>query len=155
MDTSGNIPHPAENHLVRRVRIAQAIADEYIGRDLVWGTRDCAQMANAVVHALGRTSPLDGAHYASKRGAVRALHLKGFTDLADAVDQMGFKRIAPSMVLPCDILGFRPFVKVFGSALGVALSNGLCVAFVNSPLVGGLKAVVGKAPMAQCAWRVL
>jgi hypothetical protein len=137
------------------VRVAQAVADRYAGQLLDWGRLDCCQMAHSVVTGLGLASPLEGVAYKTRRGAVKAMRKLGFEDLDAAVDAMGFARIAPALALPADILAFETHDLTFGRALGVALSRNRCIAFIDAPEHGGLKAFIGKTALSAFAWRVI
>ncbi len=146
---------PPEHPLVRRVAVADRVAQKFLRQEFKWGERDCVRMAHLVVTGLGLPSPVRRAGtYRSERTAMRALAKAGFKTIDEALDQM-FPRIAPAEALPADILGFKSACPQMGSALGVALSNGRCVAFIDDPSVGGNRAILGHSHCAEVAWRVI
>jgi hypothetical protein len=144
-----------DHPLIKRVEVAEKVAAKFIGQDFAWGQRDCARMAHLVVTGLGLSSPWRKAgQYRSERTAIRSMRKLGYNGLDEALDSM-FPRIAPAETLPGDLLGFESSVPQFGVALGLVLSGGKCVAFIDSELVGGCRAVVGYSHFATTAWSVL
>ena len=146
---------PVEHVLIHRVAVAERVAQKFMGQTFAWGDRDCVRMAHLVVTGLGLKSPLRRAgQYRSERSAIRAMRKLGYETIDQALDRM-FVRIAPASALPGDLLGFPGSVPQLGSALGVALSNGKCVAFISDAAVGGDKAILGHSHCAATAWSVL
>lgn len=100
------------SELVRRVAATQAVHDRFIEQPLIWGRFDCARMAAAIAKALGHKVRLSAfGQYKTEAGAKAALARRGYADLPEAIDAMGFKRIAPAAALPGDVIGFLPQVN--------------------------------------------
>lgn len=149
-------PLPGEHPLVFRTRVAQAVADEYLHREFAWGDYDCARLAHAALKALGLRSPLtEVPRYTTERGALKAMRRLGLGPLDQVIDSLGFDRISPASTLPADLVGFQPQTGAFGVALGVVMSGGRCLAFVDHEILGGCRAVIGKGfETCVAAWRV-
>lgn len=119
-------PHP----LVARRDAAQAVIDAYDGKPFVWGQWDCARLAALDLKLLGHKVGLARfGYYRSARSAAKALKSQGCADLADAMDALGFPRIAPAFRLPGDIIGFGHPDMPTRVALTVAVSNGRVFGF--------------------------
>lgn len=135
-----------------RAEIAQAAYDRFNGRPFSWGDRDCAQLVKFVVMRAGHPNPLKGAKdYQGEVGAVRALRhalkVVGASQdgtLADVLDGLGYRRIAPAEALPGDLLGMGA-EPPFGFAMGIAMGNGKALAFAPDPESGAQIAFVGEA----------
>lgn len=118
---------PRDRNL-KRAAAAQACVDRFAGRDYAEGRRDCVHMAAHCLHRLGIATPqLKGVKYSSPTGAIRALKRAGFASLIEAVDAMGFARIAPAAAWPADLIALETDHPV--GALAVRLSGGDLLAF--------------------------
>lgn len=138
--------------LERRVAAAQSTLDAYRDRPLVWGAHDCARLAAHALRQLGLPTPLAKfGRYSTAMGAARALKRRGFNDLGEVLDEMGFPRIPPAASLPADIFGL--LAEGGGVALAVALSNGRAVGFLD--LDGRAVAGVIQPHDYLAAWRVI
>lgn len=94
--------------LKRRDAVDQVIA-RFNGQPLIWGRFDCARLAAATAKAMGHRVRLSAfGQYTTPAAAKAALRRKGFEDLPEAIDAMGFERIAPARCLPGDVIGFLP-----------------------------------------------
>jgi hypothetical protein len=114
--------------LERRVAAAQATLDRFKDRPLKLGRDDCVRMVAFHLRKLGHkvVLPASGS-YGTLRSALKELKTRGFASLADALDGMGFERIAPAAAAAGDVL-MLPAVDQLGS-LVVALGNGRVVGY--------------------------
>lgn len=114
----------SDHALVRRVKAAQSTRDEWWEQPHHYGHADCARMAASHLRRMGYKVrlPPEGS-YASQRTARMKLKAMGAETLADALDSMGFKRIAPAATLVGDIIEL-PGAAGDLSALTIALGNG-------------------------------
>ena len=95
--------------LTRRTAAVQRTLLKFEGRPLEWGRFDCAKLAVDVARNLGHKVKLSAfGTYRSPEGARAALARKGFTDLPQLVDWLGFERLPPARALPGDLIGFLP-----------------------------------------------
>lgn len=135
-----------------RAALAQGAFDRFNGKPFSWGDCDCVQLVRFVVMRAGHPNPLKGAKdYAGEVGAVRALRhaLKAVKapltgNLADVMDGLGYRRIAPAEALPGDIMGMLG-PDPFGYAMAVAMGNGKALAFAADPETGVESCYVGEA----------
>lgn len=142
---------PREKNLLRG-RAAQACVDRFAGRPYAEGQRDCVHLAAHALHQLGIGTPLlKGAKYSTPKGALRALKRTGFASLIEAVDAMGFARIAPASAWPGDLIAMESDHPA--GALGVALSGGDMLAFQDGH--EGAQVIGRGACRLICAWRVI
>lgn len=121
--------------LVIRAQAAQAALDKWSKRPMRLGTSDCVRMAAAHLRKLGRKVVLPpSGSYRTVPGAMKALKVRGFETLADALDGQGLERIAPAAAIVGDIL-MLPGVDRLG-ALVVALGNGRVVGWHEDVAAG-------------------
>lgn len=95
--------------LIARKAALDLVRAKFDGKPLDWGQYDCAKLALACARALGhkiRISPFGS--YKTPQGATAALARRGFSDLPELIDSLGFERIPPASALPADIIGFLP-----------------------------------------------
>lgn len=91
--------------LVRRQAALAATADHFKARELAYGKTDCVRIVAFHLRQMGHRPKLAKAgSYASLIGAVRALRRTGFASLPEAIDAMGFARIAPAAAVVADVL---------------------------------------------------
>lgn len=110
----------------RRFAAVEACAARFEGRALEPGVCDCVQLAAHDIRRMGRATPLlKGLRYRGERGSLRAFQKLGLTDLTEAMDQMGFVRIAPLMTWAADIVALpAPFEGPFRASLSVVAEYG-------------------------------
>lgn len=114
----------SDHALVRRVKAAQATRDEWWEAPWRMGHADCVRMAASHLRRMGHTVRLPPAgSYRSVRSATMKLNARGFASLADAMDKMGFPRIAPAAALVGDVIELPSEIGELGT-LTVALGNG-------------------------------
>ncbi|MFC3079519.1 DUF6950 family protein [Phenylobacterium terrae] len=134
---------------IKRRNAAQAVFDKYFNTPFELGTHDCVHLAAYDLVQLGHDDPLISiGPYETVRGARKALKKAGWSSLEDYLDARGFQRIPPAAALPGDIVGFKETRSVAGLALGVALSGGKVMAYVN----GGC--CYGPPDDGMTAWRI-
>lgn len=108
-----------------RVEAAQAAVAKYSGKPLVWGGSDCVRMAAFVARRLGHKPRLARfGQYTTEAAAKAALARRGYSDVGDAIDDMGFERIPAASALVADILAFPPTEPGGITALAAYLGNG-------------------------------
>jgi len=141
--------HPA----IRRQQAAQAVLDQFKGRQIDYRDVDCGRMAKALLLAMGhkpRWARFSG--YTTERGAVLKLKRAGFNDVAAVVDDLGFPRVPFSMAMRADLLGFP---DGGWTALGVAMGGGKFLAARGSDQVFEVGGDLPPHLMDQAfAWRV-
>lgn len=128
-----------KREIVRREAAVRACLKRFAGKQMQPGVADCVKLAAHSMHKMGVAVPLlKGVRYRSELGAAKVLKDKGFADLAEAMDAMGFVRIAPAMAWPADIVAGRsredgPFsyalsvVHEYGAARTIAFGpDGKC-----------------------------
>lgn len=121
------LSHDQHEMLLRAVA-AQASLDTYQGRSLTLGMNDCVRMTGSHLRRLGFKVKLPAAgSYRTLEAAKRALKERGFETSADALDAMGFERIAPAAAVVADVV-MLPGVDELGS-LTIALGNGRVLGF--------------------------
>lgn len=88
---------------------------------------------SAALQAMGFDDPLAPfGKYSTELGAVRVMKKSGFSDLAAAMDSLGFERIAPLEAWPCDIIALEGEPGDLGYwLLGVALGDNKMLGFVH------------------------
>lgn len=137
------------SELIKRRDATQATLDAVKGKPFRLGRNDCARIAAGHLRRMGHQVRLPSAgSYASTRTAMKALKERGFADLLEAMDGMGFERIAPAAALVGDVLAL-PTSSPLG-CLVVVLTNGRALGFVDD---------VAEASVIQpveytAAWRV-
>jgi len=95
----------AEHIMLVRQRAVSVCVKRFNERALAFGSNDCVKMAALALRKQRVTVPLlRGVQYRSKTKALSALKASGCIDLVDAVDRMGFVRIAPAMTWPGDLI---------------------------------------------------
>ncbi|NOW44114.1 hypothetical protein FHW96_000241 [Novosphingobium sp. SG751A] len=146
-----------EHSLILRARAAQATLDEWKVRAFRLGEADCARLTASHLRRLGHRIKLPPARsYRTVKSAEAALDKLGLTTMADALDALGFERIAPAAALVGDI------IQMPGDPDGVAASDrlaALTVALGNGRVVGWHPDAPGGAVVMQpldmvMAWRV-
>lgn len=136
--------------LILKRDAAQATLEAWRGRAWALGSADCVRMAADHLARLGHTVTLPPSRsYRTVKGAVRALRKAGHATLAAAIDAQGLGRIAPSRVLPGDLVQMPGEPAVLGG-LCVVLGNGRVLGF-HEQLAG---ADVMQAVTVLNAWRV-
>lgn len=131
-----------DNLLNLRASAAEATVKEFDQRPFVWGETDCAMVVLQHFKNLGHeTRFLRGVTpWSTEKGALRALLALGVRDLATAMDNTGFERIAPTRLLNGDVVGL-PGEDPWTIALGVYVGNQRAL----SPALGFM--MVGNLPM--------
>jgi hypothetical protein len=89
------------NPLILRQEALRATIARFQGKPFVWGTTDCWIMTRAHLRALGERPPATP-RYRTALGAKKALKLRGFDSMADAIDSI-LPRISPAEMLPGDV----------------------------------------------------
>lgn len=116
---------------VTGAKAAQACIDRFAGKSYEPGKRDCAILAAHLLHQYGVAVPMmKGLRYSTEAGAIRALKRTGCRNLIEAVDALGFERIAPAAARTGDLVGL-PCEGPWGCALTVAVGNGRVFGFVH------------------------
>ena len=135
----------------RRVAAVQATMARFANVAFVWGRIDCAKMVAFHLRQMGHHQGV-GMHkagsYRSALGARRALARAGYGSLSDALDVLGFARLAPAAALPGDI-ALLPGEDGF-DAMCVVVGNGRVFGY-HEDAVG---AVVLQPARIESAWRV-
>lgn len=91
--------------LMRRQAALAATSAHFIERELVYGKTDCVRIFAYHLRQMGHRPRLAKAgSYTTVIGAVRALKRTGFASLPEAIDTMGFARIAPAAGVVADVL---------------------------------------------------
>ena len=72
---------PVEHVLIRRVAVAERVAQKFMGQTFAWGDRDCVRMAHLVV-----------------TGLVLDLEVKSLRDTRDLLEKVGLKVKAPKKI---------------------------------------------------------
>ena len=142
-----------KNPLVRRVEIAQAALDTYLGKPFGWGTNDCARLAAFVLRRAGYAPNLaQFGNYRTDLSARKALKARKMRNVLDWIDSIkGLGRIAPAATLPGDLIAFPG--QGGWEGLAVALGNGRVLAFTEA--ADGTCAVVdADLGQAVAAWSV-
>lgn len=112
--------------------IAQAVVNDHLFQDLIYGQRDCAHLAASVLNAFGIAHPLKSAgKFKTVPQAARALKKAGFATLADAVDSTGLERIGAASALPCDLIAVRADDFIGGWSLGVVVGPNKALFFIE------------------------
>lgn len=138
------------NPLVRRQKAVEATKAKFASKTFTFGSVDCAKMAAFHLKRLGHTVRLSKAgQYKTLKGAIGALKKLGYDTLPEAMDGMGFERIAPAFALIGDIVSF-PCEHPIG-ALGIVVGNGNMLAFHEAheyPVIMEMRTI-------DAAWKVL
>lgn len=134
---------------VRRTRAAQNTLDVWSKRKMKLGTSDCVRMIAAHLRSMGHKVRLPASgSYGTYAGALKALKAAGHASVADALDAMGFERIAPAAAIVGDIV-MLPADHPLG-AFTVALGNGRVVGFHEEAVTAATLQPVVYAS----AWRI-
>lgn len=145
---------------IRREAAVRACMARFDGKPMQWGVADCVRLCAHSMHKLGVSAPLmKGVRYRSELGAAKALKGLSFADLVEAVDALGFVRIAPSMTWPGDIIAGRSREDgPFRFALSVVHEYGAARTLAFGPTPDGrVLCGVGKPDLSHpdiIAWRV-
>lgn len=119
--------------LTRRRDAAQATLDKFRDQPFKWGVRDCSRVVAHHLRLMGHSVRLPPAgSYGSLLGAKRKLRDAGYASLAEALDAMGFERIAPAAALVGDIIQWPSETEL--DALAVMLTNGRIAAYHQDAL---------------------
>lgn len=142
-----------EHALILRARAAQATLDEWKTRAFRLGEADCARLAASHLRRMGHRVKVPPARsYRTVKSAHAALDKLGLATMADALDALGFERIAPAAALVGDIIqmpGESESERL--AALTIAMGNGRVVGW-HPDAPGG--AVVMQPRDMVAAWRV-
>lgn len=135
--------------LEHRRRAAAATAARFQDRPFRFGVNDCARMVAFHLRKLGHrfSMPLIGS-YRSRAKALLLLRARGCETLSDALDGLGFERIAPASALVGDII-MLDAGDAFG-ALTIAMGNGRVLGYHEA--AEGAVMMQPRAPLR--AWRV-
>lgn len=137
------------SELIGRAAAAQATLKATEFRKYRLGRADCARMTAMHLRRMGHQVVLPpSGSYSSAKGALRELKARGFASMPEAMDAMGFERIAPAAALPGDVVAL-PSASPIG-CLTVVLSNGRVCGFLDDVSVGAVLQPVEYA----AAWRV-
>ena len=144
-------------YLQRRMKAAQATRKRFQGLPYEPGKRDCPRMALHVLHGLGIKVPFaKGLKWRNEAEGLRALKALGFANLIEAIDSLGFARIAPARALAGDLVALETDHDV--GCISVAMGNSNYLAFTDhSPNAEVLTGPTGFArdDLGYCAWRTL
>jgi hypothetical protein len=136
-----------ELHL--RAEVTQATLDRFVGKPLIFGSADCAQMIARHLRAMGHRVLLSkGGRYQSARGALRAIRRAGYDNLTEALDAMGLERIPPAAAITGDIISLPTDAEL--ECLMIVLGNGRALGWVD----GVPGAAVVQPVMYENGWRV-
>lgn len=140
--------------MVRRVAAAQAAVDAFHFKPFTWGACDCARLAAFVLRELGHKPKLASfGRYANALSAQRALERKGFKDLSEVMDAMGFPRIPPAAMLPSDIAGYRHATQDLPVGLCVSVGGGRVLGFLEDLQCHIFRPTYGADGADYYAWR--
>ena len=135
--------------MVRRVAAAQKTLDAFRRRKFRWGRSDCVRMAAFHLRQLGHRVKLPpSGSYNGLRAGKAALEAAGYASLREAMDGLGFERIASAAALVGDVIEVESENEL--GALNVVLSNGRSVGY--HPDAEGAAVLQVHEPLA--AWRV-
>lgn len=114
--------------LQARQRALAATVSHFEARAFAYGKTDCVRLAAFHLRKMGHRPKLAKAgSYGSLLGAVRALRRTGFASLPEALDAMGFARIAPAAALVGDLLALPGDGELH--ALQIVAGNGRVFGF--------------------------
>ncbi len=144
-------------NLQRRMKAAEATRHRFQGLPYEPGKRDCPRMGLHLLHGLGIKAPFaKGLKWRNEAEGLRALKALGFANLIEAIDSLGFARIAPARALPADLVALETSHEV--GCISVAMGNSNYLAFTDhSPNAEVLTGLTGFARdgLGYCAWRTL
>ncbi|MGU3455569.1 DUF6950 family protein [Brevundimonas sp. M1A4_2e] len=144
-------------NLQRRMKAAQATRKRFQGLAYEPGKRDCPKMALHVLHGLRiKVQFAKGLKWRNEAEGLRALKALGFANLIEAIDSLGFARIAPARALAGDLVALETDHEV--GCISVAMGNSNYLAFTDhSPNAEVLTGLTGFArdDLGYCAWRTL
>lgn len=133
--------------IIQRVQAVQTAIDDHFEKPLDFKVHDCIRLVQTTMTVMGHDSITKGHSYSSETGAKRALLKAGFSNLVEAIDSLGLRRIAPAEALGADVLAYE--ADSFGGfCLGVAMGDGQALAYAD----GVCKQ--GPVALASFAWRV-
>ena len=136
----------------RRVAAVEATIARFQGRPFAWGKVDCAKMLAWHLRKMGHRQNM-GWHraggYSTALGAKRALRHAGFVDLPEALDQLGFTRIAPAALLAGDVVQLPGEGGL--ASMAIVVGNGRIFGFHQA--VAGAE-VLQPAETPRAAWRI-
>ncbi len=144
---------PKSRPLVVRKKATDATLEKFGGRPFALGSVDCGKMTAFHLRQLGHKVRLSKAgQYKTALGAKAALRRMGYNTLAEAMDGLGFERIAPASALVGDVISLPAEHDLWG--LGIWLGNANALAFHE-----GHDGLVVLTPTADAlrdaiAWRV-
>lgn len=139
--------------LEKRVAAAQATLNHFKGKPFKWGATDCATLAAHLLRQLGHAPPLRSfGVYQTALGAKRALKRKGFADMGEVLDGLGYARIPPAAALPGDIIGLDGEGDL---ALTIFLGNGRVLGFISASEGVAPRAEVMQPFATRSAWRTV
>lgn len=111
-----------------RAEAAQRTLDRFKDQPFEWGKFDCVRLTAYHLRQMGYRPKLPPTGYRSARSAKTALAKAGFASLTEAMDRMGFERVAPAATLVGDVIEWPSEHPDLG-ALAVQLGNGRSIAF--------------------------
>lgn len=117
----------SNNPLLRRQATLEKVMPRFRDRPFAWGEADCIVLARAVLVGMRRKGVPALPRYRTERGAVLALRRMGARSLAELLDGIGLRRIAPATMLPGDLATVPGVDEETGAALAldcVAVSVG-------------------------------
>jgi hypothetical protein len=136
------------NASVLRANTIQMAVDHFKEIPFKWGEADCAHLLSFILTRLGHPCPIARlGPYDSPRTCLREMTRAGMPTMADEMDRLGFKRIAPIEAIQCDIIGYQSDIKRM-TTLGVALGDDRAIAFLENGFG------VGPLSIAETAWRI-
>lgn len=140
---------PDQFEMVRRVRAAQKTLDTFRQLRFRLGRADCVRMTAFHLRLMGHQVKLPPAgSYGTLKAATAALTAAGYANLREAMDGLGFERIAPAAALVADVIEIPAEADIGG--LNVMLSNGRSCGFHQDARC----AAVLQAREVLSAWRV-
>lgn len=123
--------------LVRRRDAAQDALDHWRPRKWRMGESDCVRMFARHARHLGHKIKIPPARsYRTVKGALKKLEELGHASLPEAIDALGFARIAPAAAVVGDLLQL-PSEDDRLPALTIALGNGRVVGWHEAIAHGG------------------
>lgn len=141
--------------LIKRQRAVEACEKKFVNRKRKFGETDCVRLAALALRKQGVAVPaLRNLRYKSIKGAADALLDVGYSNLIEAVDDLGFASIAPLSTLPGDLIAMPvPDEDPFGASLMVVHTAG-AKRVIGFDGFGVLRVVVPDLSVCVKAWRV-
>jgi hypothetical protein len=143
-----------DHELVVRQRHAQALLDKWKDKSFILGERDCVRLVADHLRRCGHSIkiPAKGS-YRTAISALRKLKEAGHGSLSEALDTLGFERIAPAAAILGDIIELRGEDETGKEsplgAMTVVMGNGRVLGFYD-----GVGCAVLQPNEYQAAWRV-